>query len=457
MRFLFLVFITACYLIIPSSSVYAESSRDNYKLNNGDVISVTVIDHPEMSTVVVITPDGTINLPYVGNVSVVGKEISAVEREITSKLKTGYLEYPVVSVRLTSTATRTIFTYGEISKRGTINFEKDMTLMGALSVAGGISPDGLYGKLKIKRKQKIGGYKAILETTLKRGFIGDETLENMPLQPDDMLIIERSETFFIHGEVIRPGQYVLENNMTVIKSLSLAGGINQGGLFGKLKIRRKHEGTIGGYKEILEADIKNGIIVNKEIEDAFLQPDDILIVERSNTFFIHGEVVKLGQYVLEENMTVIKALSMAGGISPNGLYGKIKLRRKQEGVLGYKEVLEANIANGIIEDKEKEDTLLQPDDILIVERDKTYFVYGEIQRLGEYVIRADMTVLKAITIAGGFTKWGAPDRVKLLRLKEDNSGYVTIKVNISKVMEGDVSADIILRSGDIIVASPGIF
>ncbi len=68
-----------------------------------------------------------------------------------------------------------------------------------------------------------------------------------------------------------------------------------------------------------------------------------------------------------------------------------------------------------------------------------------------------MTVIKAMTLTGWFTKWGSSSNVKILRIKNKNAGYESIKVNIKAAMKGDTDADITLESGDIIVVSEGIF
>lgn len=90
-------------------------------------------------------------------------------------------------------------------------------------------------------------------------------------------------------------------------------------------------------------------------------------------------------------------------------------------------------------------------------RSKKFFVYGEIMKPGTYLLDENTTVLKAISMAGGFTKYGSSSRVKVLRAKEQESGYETLKVNVSAVMNGDAKADIPLKSGDIVVVSEGMF
>lgn len=90
-------------------------------------------------------------------------------------------------------------------------------------------------------------------------------------------------------------------------------------------------------------------------------------------------------------------------------------------------------------------------------RSKKFYIYGEVIKPGTYMLQDKTTMLKAITMAGGFTKYGSSSRVKVLRMEKDGSGYKTIKVNISDVMGGNSSKDEILQPQDIVVVSEGIF
>ena len=90
-------------------------------------------------------------------------------------------------------------------------------------------------------------------------------------------------------------------------------------------------------------------------------------------------------------------------------------------------------------------------------RSRKFFVYGEVIKPGPYLLEENTTILHAISMCGGFTKFGSSSHVKLLRPKVDQPGYETIKVNIKAVMDGDAQADLVLKSGDILVVSEGIF
>ena len=90
-------------------------------------------------------------------------------------------------------------------------------------------------------------------------------------------------------------------------------------------------------------------------------------------------------------------------------------------------------------------------------RSRKFFVYGEVVKPGTYPLEENTTVLRAISVAGGFNKYGSSSRVKLLRPRHNEPGYETIKINIKGVMDGVPEEDKVLSSGDILVISEGIF
>jgi polysaccharide export outer membrane protein len=90
-------------------------------------------------------------------------------------------------------------------------------------------------------------------------------------------------------------------------------------------------------------------------------------------------------------------------------------------------------------------------------RSRKFFVYGEVVKPGAYLIAENATVLRAISMAGGFTKFGSSSRVKVLRPKREEAGYETIKIDIKRVMDGDSEEDILLQAGDMVVISEGVF
>lgn len=80
---------------------------------------------------------------------------------------------------------------------------------------------------------------------------------------------------------------------------------------------------------------------------------------------------------------------------------------------------------------------------------RRYYVLGEVKAPGSYPMLGNVTVLTAITQAGGFTDYAAKNKVSVIRTKGNNKE--TIRVNVDKIIkEGDTSSDVILQPGDIV-------
>lgn len=90
-------------------------------------------------------------------------------------------------------------------------------------------------------------------------------------------------------------------------------------------------------------------------------------------------------------------------------------------------------------------------------RSRMYFVYGEVQKPGSYPMKDNLTAIRAISEAGGFTKYGSASKVKILRLKKDGSGNQVIPVSIKAVTNGDNKQDQRIEAGDVITVEEGIF
>lgn len=87
---------------------------------------------------------------------------------------------------------------------------------------------------------------------------------------------------------------------------------------------------------------------------------------------------------------------------------------------------------------------------------RKFFVYGEVTKPGTYPLEENTTVLRAISMAEGFSRFGSASRVKVLRPRQNDTGYETLKVNVKDMMDGDCNADMILQPGDIVVISEGV-
>ncbi|MCO6441840.1 MAG: polysaccharide biosynthesis/export family protein [Nitrococcus mobilis] len=122
------------------------------------------------------------------------------------------------------------------------------------------------------------------------------------------------------GQVRNPKRYGLSGPSTVLDLIAEAGGRLKDGADYVVLIRRENGQS---KRHILTMDaLTAGNAVGTRV-----QADDVLIVPRMNVFYIEGAVQKSGMYRLEENMTVMQAIAVGGGLSPRGSYSRIEIKR----------------------------------------------------------------------------------------------------------------------------------
>ncbi len=159
----------------------------------------------------------------------------------------------------------------------------------------------------------------------------------------------RSKQVSVLGQVGKPGRYVIEDARTSLTDiLAMAGGIGPGGDDIVTLIRSRN-----GQNEKRDIDIPAMVRAGRMDDNFEIENGDTIFVRRAPVFYIYGEVQKGGTYRLENDMTVMQALSLGGGLTPRGTQRGIRVsRRDAEGKLTGREVK--------LSDK------VQPDDIIQV-------------------------------------------------------------------------------------------
>lgn len=100
--------------------------------------------------------------------------------------------------------------------------------------------------------------------------------------------------------------------------------------------------------------------------------------------------------------------------------------------------------------------LKKPQVTVFIKEYSTITVSGQVERPGSYPLKGELTVIEAISLAGGFTKIASRNKVKVMRLENDQKKTIIVRVaSISK--EGDKSKDIPLKRGDIVFVPESLF
>jgi polysaccharide export outer membrane protein len=162
-------------------------SGNEYRVQPGDVLEIMVWKEPDLQKQVLVSPDGRISFPLTGNIYVKDKSIAEVEQEIVSRIS-GYIPEPVVTVSAKELLGHKIFVIGKVNKPGEFVVNRDVDVMQALSMAGGVTPFSAVNDIIVLRRDSAGQQNAI---PFHYGDVeeGANLTENIVLQAGDVIVV----------------------------------------------------------------------------------------------------------------------------------------------------------------------------------------------------------------------------------------------------------------------------
>jgi polysaccharide export outer membrane protein len=133
-----------------------QAASSEYRLGAEDVISFYVHKEPELTSTVVVRPDGMITLPMAGLIQAAGKTTTELEAEITAKLLKFFLAEPVVNVSVTEVNSPKISVFGQVNKPDVFPIKQKMTLLNAIALAGGFTEFAKRDRVFVIRETSSG-------------------------------------------------------------------------------------------------------------------------------------------------------------------------------------------------------------------------------------------------------------------------------------------------------------
>jgi polysaccharide biosynthesis/export protein len=137
------------------------------------------------------------------------------------------------------------------------------------------------------------------------------------------VVISRSQRVSVLGQIGHPGQYPIESSTTIFDLLALAGGALDTAADEIFLLRSDASGNIQRYP----INLKGLDDAKKSMPTQSLRGGDSIFVPRAEQFYIYGEVTAPNKYRVEPQMTVIQAISRAGGVTPRGSERRVDIKR----------------------------------------------------------------------------------------------------------------------------------
>ena len=122
-----------------------------FLLGPEDEIEITVWKNQELSRLTVIRPDGLISMPLIGDIQAAGLTSDGLAQRITERLKQYFATTPSVSVSVKAINSYSVFVMGEVAKPGKYQLKSYVTVLQAISTAGGFTVYAKRNKLQVVR------------------------------------------------------------------------------------------------------------------------------------------------------------------------------------------------------------------------------------------------------------------------------------------------------------------
>jgi polysaccharide biosynthesis/export protein len=278
-------------------------------LGAGDLLEVSVFEVPELSQLKVrIPPSGSITLPLLGSIRAAGVSAPELEGTIRARLEEKYMHDPQVTVFVQEHKSQRISVIGAVRTGGVFAVSGGLRLADALALTGGLTEDAGHVVYVIRRAEAgegppearqadaapagedtpsdtgiVRGRGEVMTAIDLEGLADGRPELNLVLHAGDVVEIPRAGSYYVGGEVHRPGSYVLKTRTTLDQATVAAGGIKSVADFGDVRVYRT---TADGQRQVLTYSFKD---FEKGISPPEVRPADVILVGKSGLkAFLYG-------------------------------------------------------------------------------------------------------------------------------------------------------------------------
>ena len=252
-----------------------EAAHTDYKLYPGDLLTMSVFDHPDLSIELRIPVSGAITVPLIGRIDkLVGRSIADFGSEITRRLEADYLQQAVVTLTVTEFGPRLAYVLGSVRTPTSVKLSAyaDVSALQAISEAGGFAPDGNRAASIVLREDPISGVLSALPVPASDR--PEDIRRDVVLVPRDIVLVPRLDRAYVMGRVLKPGAIDMpsEERISLTKAISLAGGFDK-------YAKQSEVQLIRDGRRLVEVDVQR--LLNGDspgVEDPVLKPGDTVYI-----------------------------------------------------------------------------------------------------------------------------------------------------------------------------------
>jgi polysaccharide export outer membrane protein len=185
LRFL-LIAAFAVSSFFAANASYSQNVTPSYKIGPDDLLYIYVWKEPDLTQELVVAPDGNITFPLLGEIRVQGHTVTEVKEYMTEELRK-YITAPEVTVTVRESRSRRIYVIGKVNSPGPQPLMVNMTVLQALSAAGGFAEWADEKNIVIVRKK--GDKEIHIPFNYKKYVSGKNTRQNILLEPQDTIVV----------------------------------------------------------------------------------------------------------------------------------------------------------------------------------------------------------------------------------------------------------------------------
>ncbi len=391
----------------------------NYTLGPDDEVIIDVFGYQEANYHLTVSPEGSINIPFIGIVPVVGITIEQATKRIKEKMiHSGYASMSnnqtQLQVSIGKIRSIKVTVIGEVKKPGSYNISSLSTLFNALYAAGGPTNKGSFREIELIRNNKVITKLDAYDFLLR----GDQT-NNVRLTDQDVIRIPPAKVqVSLNGEIKREGIFEILPNDNLQKLVDFSGGFSNEAYTASIQV-----------KQVTDKERRIKDIVKNSFGSYIPQKGDSIVVGKilnryDNKITISGAVYRPGTYELERGFTLSRLIAKADGLKEDAFKERGVIVRINDTDL-TKKIIPFSVQDVVA--KRATDIVLQKNDEIIIGeaaayREKyTLTLEGEVKKPGIFPYFQGMTLNDLLFLAEGVTDAAAINNIEIARrVKSDD-------------------------------------